>query len=82
MALPQAFAETTAGDWTIKAGHFLANGPSGQYSTDRFFATRTIAEHLHSPRLIFANTLTSGLLKTLNSSSARLLRRVLVRLGR
>jgi hypothetical protein len=48
MALPQAFAETTAGDWTIKAGHFLANGPSGQYSTDRFFATRTIAEHLYS----------------------------------
>ena len=49
MALPQAFAETTAGDWTIKAGHFLANGPSGQYSTDRFFATRTQAEHTYSP---------------------------------
>jgi hypothetical protein len=49
MALPQAFAETTAGDWTIKAGHFLANGPSGQYSTDRFFATRTQAEHAYSP---------------------------------
>lgn len=49
MALPQAFVETTAGDWTIKAGHFLANNPSGQYSTDRFFSTRTQGEQAYSP---------------------------------
>lgn len=49
IALPQAFVETAAGDWAIKAGHFLANGPSGKYSTDRFFATRTNAETDYSP---------------------------------
>ena len=52
MALPQAFAETTAGDWTIKAGHFLANSPSGQYSTDRFFATRTLTETLYDAKTL------------------------------
>ena len=52
MALPQAFAETTAGDWTIKAGHFLANGPSGQYSTDRFFATRTLTEAFFDAKIL------------------------------
>ena len=48
-ALPQAFIEGTVGDWTVKGGHFLFASHTGQYSTDRFFATRTTTEGLIRP---------------------------------
>jgi hypothetical protein len=57
-ALPQAFVEGAVGDWTVKGGHFLFASHTGQYSTDRFFATRTITEFLISPFTLTGVTLT------------------------
>ncbi len=48
-ALPQAFAEASVGDLTVRGGHFLMNSHSGLYSTDRFFATRTASEYSIEP---------------------------------
>jgi len=57
-ALPQAFVEGAVGDWTIKGGHFLFGSHTGQYSTDRFFATRTVTEGVISPFTLTGVTLT------------------------
>ena len=56
-ALPQAFIEGTVGDWTVKGGHFLFASHTGQYSTDRFFATRTPTEGVISPFTLTGVTL-------------------------
>jgi len=48
-ALPQAFAEASVGNLTVKGGHFLMSSHSGLYSTDRFFATRTASEFSLEP---------------------------------
>ena len=48
-ALPQAFAEASVGDLTVRGGHFLMTSHSGLYSTDRFFATRTASEYSIEP---------------------------------
>ena len=48
-ALPQAFAEASVGDLTVRGGHFLMTSHSGLYSTDRFFATRTTSEFSIEP---------------------------------
>lgn len=49
VALPQFYMTTNYGDTTLKLGHFLADSHTGQYSGDRFFATRTGAEVSLSP---------------------------------
>ena len=49
VALPQFYMTTNYGDTTLKLGHFLADSHTGQYSSDRFFATRTGAEVSLSP---------------------------------
>ena len=56
-ALPQAFVEGAVGDWTVRGGHFLFASHTGQYSTDRFFATRTTVEGLISPFTLTGVTL-------------------------
>ena len=56
-ALPQAFVEGTVGDWTVKGGHFLFASHTGQYSTDRFFATRTPTEGVIRPFTLTGVTL-------------------------
>ena len=56
-ALPQAFVEGDVGDWTVRGGHFLFAGHTGQYSTDRFFATRTSWESLNRPFTLTGVTL-------------------------
>ena len=48
-ALPQTFVETSVGDLTVKGGHFLMNSDAGLYSTNRFFATRTVSEATLQP---------------------------------
>jgi hypothetical protein len=57
-ALPQAFVEGAVGDWTAKGGHFLFASHTGQYSTDRFFATRTATENTTRPYTLTGVTLT------------------------
>ena len=49
LALPQFYMTTNYGDTTLKLGHFLADSHTGHYSSDRFFATRTVAEVSLSP---------------------------------
>ena len=57
-ALPQAFAEGAVGDWTVRGGHFLFASSTGQYSNDRFFATRTVTETATLPFTLTGLTLT------------------------
>ena len=66
-ALPQAFVEGAVGDWTIKGGHFLFASHTGQYSTDRFFATRTLVEGIISPFTLTGVTL-SGQVGEVNTT--------------